>query len=162
MTRVCWGVVVCLTLGVTAPVSAQQTGSVGVRGGLCASGPGLAGTVNFLAEFDRWSLGAEVGAAGLGDEADAWHAGGAFVVVASVGRIRPHATLGVARYSWSRCAGCQVGLLGISLGAGASVARPESSLSLDTELRWHHQAQRLGGPEEMSFVTLMLGLALHW
>jgi len=162
MTCAWWVAAVCLAFGVV-PAAAQQTGSVGIHGGLSASGPALAGTASLLAEFGSFSLGPEVGAAGLGDGANAWHAGGAVGFGASTGRIRPHATLGVARYSWRTCDDCaSLGLLGISLGAGASLARPTSWLTLDTELRWHRQLQRVGTPEAMSFVTAVLGLGLHW
>lgn len=161
MTRAWWAAAVYLTSS-AAPVAAQQTGSVGIHGGLSASGPGLAATANFQAEFGRFSLGLEGGAAGLGDGTDVWHAGGAFGLRASSGTIRPHATLGVARYSWKWCAGClRAGILGISLGAGGWLARPASRVSLGAELRWHRQVQSVV-PEEMSFVTATLGLSLRW
>src|SRR5258705_1816603 len=162
MTRAWWVAAVCLGFAVV-PAAAQQTGSVGVQGGLSASGPALAGTASLLAKFGSFSIGPEMGVSDLGDGAKAWHVGGTFGLGASTGRIRPQGTVGVARYSWDRCAGCvPLGVLGISLGAGASLARPTSRLSLDTELRWHRQLQRVGAPEAMSFVTVMLGLRLHW
>ncbi len=162
MTRAWWVAVVCLGFGVV-PAAAQQTGSVGIQGGLSASGPALAGTANLLAEFGSFRLGPEVGVSGLGDGAKAWHVGGTFGLGASTGRIRPHGAVGVARYSWNMCAGCpSLGLLGISLGAGASLVRPPSRLSLETELRWHRQLQRVGASETMSFVTVTLGPRLHW
>ena len=157
MTRPWCATAACLALA-AAPADAQQTGSVGIDGGLSASGPGLAARANLLAQFGRFSLGPEVGASGLGDGADVWHAGGVFRLTAPAGRIRrAHATAGVAYYSWNR-----LSLLGISLGAGAWLARPASWLSLGAELRWHRQVQRLGAAQEMSFVTVTLGLALHW
>lgn len=162
MTRPSWVTAACLTLA-AAPVAAQQTGSIGIDGGLSASGPGLAARANLLAQFGPFSLGPEVGASGLGGGADVWHAGGAFRLSATAGRIRANGTAGVAYYSWNRCAEClRLTLLGISLGAGTWFARPASWLSLGAELRWHRQLQSVGAGEEMSFMTVMLGLALHW
>lgn len=162
MTRAWWLAAVCLAFGVV-PAVAQQTGSVGIQGGLSTSGPAFAGAGHLLAEFGSISLGPEVGAAGLGDGTHVWHAGGAFGIGAAAGRIRPHGTVGVARYSWKTCGDCAaLGLLGVSLGAGASLVHPTSGLSLETDLRWHRQLQRVGAPEAMSFVTVMLGLGLHW
>jgi len=162
MTRPWWTTAACLTLA-AAPAAAQQTGSFGIDGGLSASGPGVAARANLLAQFGLFSLGPEVGASGLGDGADVWHAGGAFRLSATAGRIRANGTAGVAFYSWNRCAQCvRLSLLGISVGAGAWLARPASWLSLGADLRWHRQVQRLGAAQEMSFVTVTLGLALHW
>jgi len=162
MTRAWWVAAVCLGFGVV-PAAAQQTGSVGIQRGLSAPGPALAGTANLLAEFGSFSIGPEVGVSGLGDGAKAWHVGGAFGLGASAGRIRPHGAVAVARYSWKVCGDCaSLGLLGISLGAGASLVRPPSGLSLETELRWHRQLQRVGASETMSFVTVTLGPTLRW
>jgi len=162
MTRPSWVTAAYLTL-VAAPAATQQTGSVGIDGGLSASGPGLAARANLLAQFGAFSLGPEVGASGLGDGAEVWHAGGAFRLSGTAGRIRAHGTAGVSYYSWNRCAECgRLSLLGISVGAGARLARPASWLSLGADLRWDRQVQGLGAAQEMSFVTVTLGLALHW
>jgi hypothetical protein len=146
-----------------APAAAQQTGSIGIDGGVTVSGPGLAGRANLLAHFGSFSVGPEVGASVLGNAADVWHGGGALRLTATARRIRPYGTAGVAYYSWNRCAQCaRLTLLGVSLGAGMWLAHPAPRLSLGLEMRWHRQLQRLGTPQEMSFVTVTLGLALHW
>ena len=162
MTRAFW-VLAISVLFAAVPAAAQQTGSVGIQGGLSASGPALAGSANLLAEFGSFGVGPEVGVSGLGDHADAWHIGGLFELGALTGKIRPHGTLGVARYSWRTCGDCaSLGLLGVSLGAGASLVHSTSGLSLETDLRWHRQLQSVGAPEAMSFVTVTLGPALNW
>jgi hypothetical protein len=162
MTRASWVAATCVVFA-AAPAAAQQTGSVGIQGGLSASGPALAGSANLLAEFGSFGVGPEVGVSGLGDGANAWHVGAAFELAATAGKIRPHGAVGVARYSWKTCGDCaSLGLLGISLAAGASLVHSTSGLSLETDLRWHRQLQSIGAPEAMSFVTVTLGPALHW
>ena len=162
MTRAWWVAAVCLVFG-AVPVAAQSTGSVRIQGGLSASGPGLAGTASLLAHFGSFSVGPELGAAGLGDDGDVWHLGGVFGLGSSAEGIHPRATLGVARYSWKPGEGwVPLGIFGVSLGVGAWITRPGSGLSPGAELRWHHQLQDVGAGKELSFVTLTVGLASHW
>ena len=162
-TWVAWFVAGCVVLGLSSSSFAENIGSARVEGGMSGSGPAFAGSAGLMAQFGWLSLGPEVGAAGLGDGASVWNLGGLIEVGGTKEGIQPHATVGIARYSWKTCEDCSSwGVAGYSLGAGAWLTRAASALSPGAEIRWHHQLQDVADGEVLSYATITLGLRAHW
>lgn len=164
MRRTWPAVALCLALG-AVPATGQPIGSLDILGGLSLSGPALAVDVRYLAELGRLRPGLEAGLSGLNGGGDVWYLGGVLKLGPTTGTMRPYGTLGVADYQWKVGRsewGWRYGLLGFSLGGGVSFVRPGSRWSLETELRWHRQLQRLGAATELSFMTATAGIGVHW